>query len=91
MGYRTLDRWKEVAERRNQREAQKRFRELERQTKERDKLTERARAHLEVETFENQLEVLLSIHKEQGHVWDWTGRGVRAAERMAGYLLPYVF
>jgi hypothetical protein len=29
-------------------------------------------ARLEVETFEGRLEVLVSIHKEQGEVWDWT-------------------
>jgi len=62
-----------AAQRRKQREAQKRYRELERQAKEHDKLTAIAIAQLAVETFENQLEVLLSVHKEQGPVWDWTG------------------
>jgi hypothetical protein len=63
----------ETAQRREQREAQRRFRELERQAKDHEKLTAVALAHLAVKTFENQLEVLLSVHKEQGRVWDWTG------------------
>ncbi len=73
MGYNAQIRAFNAAQRRKQREAQKRFRELERQAKEHDKLTAIAIAQLAVETFENQLEVLLSVHKEQGPVWDWTG------------------
>ena len=59
----------EAAERRQQRDAQKRLRELERQTKEQAKLSTQEQARLEVETFNNQLEVLLSVHKEQGETW----------------------
>lgn len=62
----------EAAQRRQQRESQRRLRELERQTKEQAKLSAIEQARLEVETFEGQLEVLLSVHKEQGEVWDWT-------------------
>jgi hypothetical protein len=62
----------EAAERRQQREAQRRLRELERQAKEQAKLSAIEQARLEVETFENRLEVLLSVHKEQGQTWDWT-------------------
>jgi hypothetical protein len=29
-------------------------------------------ARLEVETFDGQLEVLVSVHKQQGETWDWT-------------------
>lgn len=61
-----------AAERRQQRDAQRRLRELERQAKEQAKLSAVEQARLEVETFENQLEVLLSVHKEQGEAWDWT-------------------
>jgi hypothetical protein len=61
----------QAAERRQQREAQKRLRELERQAKEQGKLSAIEQARLEVETFDNQLEVLLSVHKEQGEAWDW--------------------
>jgi hypothetical protein len=73
MAYKATIRAFEAAQRRVQRDAQKRFRELERQAKEHEKLTAIARAHLEVKTFENQVEVLLSVHKEQGRLWDWTG------------------
>lgn len=61
----------EAAQRREVREAQKRQRELERRTKEQAKLTAIEQARLEVETHENQLEVLLSIHRQQGEPWDW--------------------
>ena len=60
-----------AAERRQQRDAKKRQRELERQTKEMAKLSALEQARLEVETFENGLDVLLSIHKEQTDTWDW--------------------
>jgi len=62
----------QAAERRLQRDAKKRAREFERQAKEQAKLSAIEQARLEVETFENQLEVLLSVHKEQGETWDWT-------------------
>jgi hypothetical protein len=71
MGPRGTLRAIQVAERRQQREAQKRLRELERQAKEQAKLSAIEQARLEVETFDNQLEVLLSVHKEQGEAWDW--------------------
>lgn len=61
----------EAAQRRQQRESQRRFRELQRQAKEQAKLSAQEQARLEVETYENRLELLLSIHKEQGEVWDW--------------------
>jgi hypothetical protein len=61
----------QAAERRREREAQKRLRELERQTKEQAKLSAIEQAHLEVETYEKRVELLRSVHKEQGEVWDW--------------------
>ncbi len=61
----------QAAERRQQRDAQKRLRELKRQSKEQAKLSAIEQARLEVETYESGLEVLLSVHKEQGEVWDW--------------------
>jgi hypothetical protein len=63
----------EAAERRAERDAQKRQRELERRAKEEAKLSELEQARLEVERYENRIEVLLSIHKEQGKTWDWAG------------------
>jgi hypothetical protein len=45
---------------------------LERQAKEQVKLSVIEQARLEVETFDGQLEVLVSVHKQQGEIWDWT-------------------
>jgi hypothetical protein len=61
----------EAAQRRQERDAQKRFRELERQVKDKAKRSAIEQARFEVERFESQLEILLSIHKEQGDIWDW--------------------
>jgi len=61
----------QAAERRRQCEAQKYLRELERQAKEQAKLSAIERARLEVETYENRVELLRSVHKEQGEAWDW--------------------
>lgn len=63
----------QAAERRQLRDAQKRQRDLERLAKDQAKLSEIERARLEVDAFNNQLDVLLSVHKEQGEVWDWAG------------------
>ncbi len=71
MGWKSTLREVQAAERRQQRDAQKRLRELERQAKEQAKLSALEQARLEVETFESGLEVLLSIHKERGSAWDW--------------------
>lgn len=48
-----------------------RQRELHRQVKEMAKLNEQQRARLEVESFENELEVLLSVHKDSSEPIDW--------------------
>jgi len=61
----------QAAERRRQREAQTRLRELERHAKEQAKLSAIEQARLEVETYENRVELLRSVHKEQGEAWDW--------------------
>jgi hypothetical protein len=71
MGWKGTFRAMEAAERRQQRDAQKRQRELERQYREHAKLSAIEQARLEVETHENKLEVLLSVYKEQGEIWDW--------------------
>ncbi|MFA6293439.1 MAG: hypothetical protein WC637_16765, partial [Victivallales bacterium] len=62
----------EAEERRQQREAKKRQRELERLTKEMAKLSALEQARLEVETYENSLDVILSVHKEQSTSWNWS-------------------
>jgi hypothetical protein len=72
MGLKSTLRAIEAAQRRQQRESQKRLRELERQAREEAKLSAMEKARLEVETIENRLELLLSVHKEQGESWDWT-------------------
>ncbi|MEW6303790.1 MAG: tellurite resistance TerB C-terminal domain-containing protein [Verrucomicrobiota bacterium] len=71
MGWRGTIRAIQAAERRAQREEQRRYRELQRQAKDMARLSALERARLEVETYENRLEVLLSVHKEQGPEWDW--------------------
>jgi len=72
MGWKGTLRAVEAAQRRQQRDAQKRQRELDRRNKELAKLSVIEQARLEVETYENQLEVLLSVHKAQGEAWSWT-------------------
>jgi hypothetical protein len=71
MGLKSTLRALQAQERRVQREEQKRLRELERRSKEQAKLSAIEQARLEVETHDNRLEVLLSVHKERGEVQDW--------------------
>lgn len=71
MGWKAEFRAMEAAQRRQERDAKKRQRELERQAKEMAKLSTLEQARLEVETYENALDVLLSIHKEQTAAFDW--------------------
>ncbi len=71
MGLQASYRATQAAQKRQQREAKKRERELERENKEQAKLTVLEQARLEVDTYENSLEVLLSIHKEEPKTWDW--------------------
>lgn len=61
----------EAADRRREREAQRRERELERMKRDRERLSAIEQARLEVEEYENRLEVLLSVHKECGREWHW--------------------
>lgn len=56
---------------RRERAALRHARELARQAKERAKLDEKANARFEVESHENQIQILLSLHKEVGETWDW--------------------
>lgn len=71
MGWKATLRAMDAANRRQQRESQRRQRELEQRAKEQAKLSAIEQARLEVETFENRLDGLLSIHKEQSEVIDW--------------------
>jgi hypothetical protein len=61
----------EAFRRRSEREALKRERALEKQAKEQAKLSAIEQARLEVETFDNHIEILLSIHKDCAEPWDW--------------------
>ena len=61
----------EAARRESQRVAKLRQRDLERQAKEMEKLSALQQARLEVETYENGLDILLSVHKEQADALDW--------------------
>jgi hypothetical protein len=71
MGWKGTIRAIQAAKRRAQRDAQRRFKELQRRTKEQAKISALKQARLEVETYENRIEVLLSIHKEQSDHWNW--------------------
>ena len=72
MGWRATLRVSRAVERWQQRDAKKRQRELLRSFKEQAKLSALEQARLEVETYENGIEVLLSVHKEQQEDrWDW--------------------
>lgn len=62
----------EAAQKRQERDARKRQKELERLLKEQGKLSALEQARLEVEAYENALELLLSIHKEQSAPFDWS-------------------
>lgn len=62
---------REAAVRREEREEKKRQRELERRRKEQAKLSALDQARLEVESYENELEVLLSVHRDQSEPVDW--------------------
>lgn len=71
MGWKATYRAVQTAERRLQRDSEKRRRELDKQLKEKAKLSAIERGRLEVEDYENRLEGLLSIHKERSDVIDW--------------------
>lgn len=64
-GPRTVERWM-------QRDAKRRQRELTQHLKEQAKLSALEQARLEVEAFENSVEVLISFHKETPEPCDWS-------------------
>lgn len=71
MGYRGFIRAVVADIHRAERESRRRQRELERRQKEYAKMQELTRAKFEVDRYENQIEVILSVHKECGNAWDW--------------------
>jgi hypothetical protein len=60
-----------AASRRIERESYRRRRDLERKHINYEKMAEFDRVRYEVELYENQLELLLSVHKECGTEWNW--------------------
>jgi tellurite resistance protein len=59
------------ATRRDERDARRRQRELENQRKEMAKAEARQQAEYEVAVFENEVERLLSVHKDEPEIWLW--------------------
>jgi len=78
MGWREVVRAYEADKRRSerdsvrrQRELQRHYAELSREEKREAKDAEKDRAANEAEQYENSFEMLLSVHKDCGEVWDW--------------------
>lgn len=70
-GWQSQQRKMDQAFRRQEREAVRARKELEKRRKEAEKLNEQERARLEVESYTNEIDVLLSIHKECREKVDW--------------------
>lgn len=60
-----------AAQRQSERSARRRHKEIARRQELLAKMTELERASHAVEVYENRLDVLLSIHKDCGEVWNW--------------------
>jgi hypothetical protein len=71
MGWRGAVRSIGAAARRAERDARRRHNELLRQQKQYHKMLEREQGALEAELYENRIELLRSIHKECGPIWNW--------------------
>ncbi len=71
MGVKGFIRTVQAAHRQAERDARRRQRELERRQKEYSKMQELAQAAYEVECYENKIDLLLSVHKDCGNVWNW--------------------
>lgn len=78
MGWKGTLRSINAAQRRAERESRRRQRELDRQRKQLEKMQELERAEYEVNVYENNIDLLLSVQKECGPVWNW--EGLRSAE-----------
>jgi hypothetical protein len=73
MGWRGAIRSIEAAARRAERDARRQHNALVRQQKQYHKMLLREQAALEAQLYENRVELLTSMHKECGPVWDWKG------------------
>ena len=71
MGWKGAVRSIRAAYRRAERDARRRQRELERQLKELEKQEELERAALEVDAYENHIDLISSVHRECGEAMDW--------------------
>lgn len=71
MGWKGTLRTIAAAQRRAEREALRRQRQLERQRKQIEKMQALEQATYEVQVYENYIEVLTSVHKDCGADWDW--------------------
>lgn len=71
MGWRGILRDIQAASRRAEREANRRRRALEKEHQQYERMQEIERARHEVELYENQIELLVSVHSECGAEWDW--------------------
>lgn len=71
MGWKRTLRSIEAASRRAERESRRRHRELEKQHQQLEKMQELERTAYEVEVYENHIDLLLSVHKECGTIWNW--------------------
>lgn len=71
MAWRGILREIQAASRRNEREAYRHRRELEKRQKQYERMQEVDRVRYEVEVYNNQIDLLGSVHKECGSEWDW--------------------
>jgi len=71
MGWKGALRSMAAAQRRAEREALRKQRELERQRKQVEKMRELERAAYEVEVYENYIDLITSLHKESSSPWNW--------------------
>ena len=71
MGWKGTLRSVQAVARQVERDAQQRQRELERQRKQLEKMQELERAAYEVQLYENQIDLLLTVHKKCSDIWDW--------------------
>lgn len=61
----------QAAKRRGERDAQRKGRELQKQMQNIGKMQEAQRAAYEVDVYDNQIDVVTSVHKESSEPWDW--------------------
>ena len=71
MGWKGTLRSLSVMQRQSEREALKKQRELDKQRKLFEKMQELERSSYEVQVYENDIDVLISIHKDCGENWNW--------------------